>query len=113
MRVAVLMPGVVLSVVLAIHVEFNLIPASASEPISRADRVGHLLALLMFVGAAFAVRLPLVAMVLFVLAGIVSLLVAAFGSFPALNYSHGPDLRIWGVVSLVFAVIAFIGWREE
>jgi hypothetical protein len=67
--------------------------------------VGILMALLFLVGGAFALAFPLVSLVAFLLSGLLGLAAGASTSFT--------DLTIWGVVSLVLAVLSYFGWREK
>jgi hypothetical protein len=63
------------------------------------------MALLFLVGGAFALAFPLVSLVAFLLSGLLGLAAGASTSFS--------DLTIWGVVSLVPAVLSYFGWREK
>jgi hypothetical protein len=67
--------------------------------------VGILVALLFLVASAFALAFPLVSLVAFLIAGLFALAAGATTPFT--------DLTIWGVVSLVLAVMSFFGWREK
>lgn len=67
--------------------------------------LGILLTLLFLVGGAFALGLPTVSLVVFVLAGLLGLLGGLTSGFP--------DLTIWGVVALVLAVLSYFGRREK
>ena len=67
--------------------------------------IGILMALLFLVGGAFVLVFPLVSLVSFVLAGIFGLAAGSTTSFS--------DLTLWGIVSLVLAVLSFFGWREK
>ena len=55
-------------------------------------------------GAAFALGLPRVAMVVFS--------VAALAGFAAGSSTSYKDMTIWGVLSLVLAVMSYFGGRE-
>jgi 4-hydroxybenzoate polyprenyltransferase len=66
--------------------------------------VGLLIALLFVLGAAFVMGLPRVSMVLFAIAGFLGLGIGATSSFT--------DLKIWGGLSLVLAVMSWFGSRE-
>jgi membrane protein implicated in regulation of membrane protease activity len=67
--------------------------------------VGLAITLLFLVASAFALVFPLVSLVCFALGGILGLTAGATTPFT--------DLTIWGVVSLVLAVLSFFGWREK
>jgi hypothetical protein len=67
--------------------------------------LGIFMALLFLVGGAFALALPLVSLVAFILAGLVGLAGGATTSFT--------DLSIWGWVSLALAVLSFFARREK
>jgi hypothetical protein len=67
--------------------------------------LGLLLALLFLVGGAFAMPFPLVSFLAFLASGILGL---AGGTTTAFM-----DLTIWGIVSLVLAVLSFLGVREK
>jgi membrane protein implicated in regulation of membrane protease activity len=67
--------------------------------------VGLPIALLFLVGAAFALVFLLVSLLSFLVAGLLGLAAGATIPFT--------DLTIWGVVSLVLAVLSFFGWREK
>ncbi len=107
MRIAVLIIGIVLSVVMAVQTfaVYVLGNAGNNADASGGGAVGLLVAFLMLVAAAFAMGVPLVSVILFLIGGLLALLIAASSNFP--------DLAIWGIVSLVLAVMAFIGWRGK
>jgi hypothetical protein len=66
--------------------------------------IGLVMAFLFLVGGAFALAFPLVSLIAFFFAGV-------FGLAGA-STSFG-DLTIWGVVSLILAVLSYFGWREK
>ena len=66
--------------------------------------IGLVMAFLFLVGGAFALAFPLVSLIAFFFAGV-------FGLASA-STSFG-DLTIWGVVSLILAVLSYFGWREK
>lgn len=67
-----------------------------------AGSLGILAGLLLFVGGAFAFGLPIVSAVTFTLAG----LIAFAGS------AKFPDLKVWALIALAMAVMAFFTWRS-
>jgi hypothetical protein len=54
---------------------------------------------------SFALAFPLVSLIAFFFAGV-------FGLAGGASTSFG-DLTIWGVVSLILAVLSYFGWREK
>lgn len=62
-------------------------------------------ALLFLLGAGFAYRVPALAVMMFVLAGVVSLGIAANGD--------GKVFGIWALIAVILAVTSAIGWREQ
>lgn len=72
---------------------------------SAAGAVGFLVALLFLIGGAFAMGMPLVSLVCFVLAGTMALAAGFASDFR--------DLRIWGFVALILATMSFFGHREK
>lgn len=66
--------------------------------------VGIMMAVLFVIGAAFVLRIPWVSVVAFGLAGLFGLLGGATTDFS--------DLTIWGIGSLILAVMAYFGTRE-
>ena len=67
--------------------------------------IGLFMALLFLIGGAFALAFPFVSVLAFFLAGIIGLAGGASTSFG--------DLTVWGVVSLILAVLSYFGWREK
>ncbi len=67
--------------------------------------VGLLMALLFLVGGAFAMPLPLVSFLAFLVSGFLG---RAIGSTTPFT-----DLTLWGIVSLVLAALSFFGIREK
>jgi hypothetical protein len=59
------------------------------------------MALLFLIAGAFALVFPLVSMIAFLISGFFGLAAGATTSFS--------DLTIWGVVSLILAVLSFFG----
>jgi len=67
--------------------------------------IGLMMAFLFLVGGAFALAFPFVSVLAFFFAGV-------FGLAGGASTSFG-DLSIWGVVSLILAVLSYFGWREK
>lgn len=65
---------------------------------------GIIIALLFVLGAAFAIGLPRVSLVMFGLAAMIGLGVGASTPFK--------DMTIWGIISAVLAVLSYFGVRE-
>ena len=67
--------------------------------------LGLLIAFLFLIGGAFALGVPIVSLVVFVLAGLLGFLAGATTEFT--------DLAIWAVMSFILAVLSFFGIREK
>ena len=78
---------------------------TSNQDLSGAGAVGLLIALLFLIGAAFAIGVPIVSVGSFVLAALLALAVGFTSEFV--------DLRIWGFVSLVLAVMSYSGFRAR
>jgi len=76
---------------------------TGNEQTSTAAGYGILVAFLYLVGGAFSFKLPRVSMVVFILAALLGLP----GS------SDFKDLRIWGIVSLILAVLCYFTGRKK
>ena len=97
MRVATLILGLVLMVLLDLQsCAATVGDAIANTPTSQqGGSLGIFMAALFLIGAAFALYLPLVSFVSFLIAGLVGLLAGSSTSFA--------DLTIWGIASLILA----------
>lgn len=73
------------------------------ESTGAAGALGILAVLLWLIASALVVPVPVLSAVAFVLAGLLCFAGSA-------DY---PDLGIWGVISLILAVLALIGWRGK
>ncbi len=105
MRIAVLIIGLVLSVGLFIQSILAATGAAIFEDddVGEAAGIGVFMALMWVVGAALAIPLPRVSLVLFALAGLFGLMgMAAF-----------PDLAVWSGISFVLAVFCYFGFRGK
>ncbi len=78
---------------------------AADEGISQGGAVGIFVALLFLVGAAFAIGVPTVSLITFVVAAIFALLAGTTTPFG--------DLTVWGIISVVLAIMSFFGRREK
>lgn len=63
------------------------------------------IALLFVIGAAFSMGVPIVSTIAFAMGGALGLMGA--------NTTTFSDLKVWGWVSLVLAVLAYLGHREK
>lgn len=104
MRIAVLIITLILGAFLV--VQTLLVTAAGGlgndEALSGAGAIGIGIAFLWLVAAAFVIGVPLISTILFVLAGLLGLGMGASGT----TYR---DLSVWGGLSLVLAVLSFIG----
>ncbi len=102
MRIAVLILSLCFSI--ALGIQSALIAAGAgiggNAVLSESGVVGMGMAVLFVIGAAFALGLPLIAAMTFILAAL-----AAFG----VSGSGFEDLKIWGSLSLILAAASVIG----
>jgi hypothetical protein len=107
MRIAVLIIGLLLGLLMFLQTVLVYAGASATEQddLAGAAAVGVFMALLWLVACALVIAFPMISVVLFVLAGV-------FG-FAAGASSDFADLPIWGGVSLVLAAMSFFGWRGK
>jgi hypothetical protein len=78
---------------------------TGNETTAGAGAAGFLVALLFLLGGAFAIGFPIVSLVFFVLASPLALVAGFTSDFR--------DLRIWGFVALVLAVLSYFGRREK
>jgi hypothetical protein len=83
----------------------NFAGALGSQSLKQGAAVGMLLALFFIIGAGFAMRLPIVSIVVF-----------AFGAIIAISAGHNSDfgdLQVWGWLSAILAVLSYFGHRER
>jgi hypothetical protein len=77
-----------------------------SETLKEGAAIGVMLAFIYVLGAAFALRLPLISTIVF-----------AFGAVVAIptGYQTGgfSDLIIWGWLSVILAILSILGQREK
>jgi hypothetical protein len=106
MRIAVLIIGLALSLIVLLQsCAANVAGALGSQGLKEAAGTGMLAALLFIIGAGFAMRLP-----------IVSLVVFAFGAIIAISAGHNSDFRdlqVWGWLAAFLAVLSYFGHRER
>jgi hypothetical protein len=69
-----------------------------------AGAIGILVGLLFFIAGAFAFALPMVAAIMFALGAALAFIASTSGEFA--------DIKIWGVIALVLAAMAFFTWRS-
>lgn len=105
MRIAVTVISLFLMVVIGaqvflVYVGSNLID---NQETSGAGAVGIGVAFLYLLGGAFAMGLPRLAALVFILAGVLGLAVS--GTFP--------DQGVWGGAALILAAMSFLGWRGK
>jgi hypothetical protein len=80
-------------------------PALDTKAAEQGGPIGLFMAFLFLIGGAFALAFPFVSVLAFFFAGIIGLAGGASTSFG--------DLTVWGVVSLILAVLSYFGWREK
>lgn len=106
MRIAVLIIGLCLTALIglqscAVALTGNL----AQRPeAAGAGSIGVLVAFMFVLGSGFALGLPRVAMVIFIIAGAFAFLAAAGSGFT--------DMYYWGGISLVLSAMSWFGYRE-
>ena len=105
MRIAVLILGLILGAFMLLQSLLITGLGSAADRQNTADAgaVGLFMALLWLIGCAVVIPLPRVAMILFIVAGLLGFAVS--GDFP--------DLGVWGGVSLFLAVLSYFGYRGK
>lgn len=80
----------------------TLSAVTENEATFGAGAAGVFAGFLLFVGGAFAFGLPFVAMIIFVIAGLLALV----------GINEFPDLKIWAGLSFVMAAMAFFASRS-
>lgn len=102
MRVAVLIIGLLLGAVMFVQTFLvNVLgQAGQDENVEQAGAIGVFMCLLWLIACAVVLSFPFVSTVLFVVAALLGF--AMGGEFP--------DLAIWGGISLILAVMSFLGW---
>lgn len=105
MRIAVLVLALCLTMIVGLQSCAVMVGGSmaANDNLAGGGAIGLLLAFLFVLGAAFAMGLPRVSMVLFA--------VAALFGYIAAGTGFG-DMAIWGTVALILAVMSYFGYRE-
>lgn len=88
----------------AVAVGGGLDGGSDGEDLAAGGAVGVLVAFLYLLGGAFALGLPKVSMILFIIAGVLAFLGAATGF---------SDLVFWGIVALALAAMSYFGVKEK
>lgn len=105
MRIATLIVGLVLMIVVGLQSCTVMVGGGLADrkELSGSGAVGLLVALLFLLGAAFALKLPRTAAVMFALAGVFGWI----GGFAGFG-----DLKVWGTVAFGLAAMAAWGSRE-
>lgn len=107
MRVAVLIIGLLLGLVMFLQTVVVYAASSATEKddLAASAAIGVLMAIMWLVACALVIGFPMVSVVLFTLAGIFGILSASTAEFS--------DLYVWGSISFVLAAMAWFGWRGK
>lgn len=105
MRIAVLILSVLLGLVMLFEsiLVFSLSGATEQRNAHEAGAVGIFMAILWITGGAFVLAFPKVSVVVFAMAGMLGLVIGR----------DFPDLAIGGGLSLVLAVLSWLGWRGK
>lgn len=105
MRVTVLIAGLLLGAVMFLQTFLVSALGSAAQDqgSEQAGSIGLIMSFLWLAACAFVLPVPMVSVVLFTLAGLMGF--AASGDFS--------DLAVWGGISLVLAVLSFLGWMGK
>jgi hypothetical protein len=108
MRVATMAIALVLSMLVLLQSCTVSVGGSMAknEGLAQGGAIGVLLALLYLIGGAFALGVPIISVVAFLLGGLIALAVVA--SNPAFA-----DLQVLGWVAIALAVVSFFGHREK
>lgn len=107
MRIAVLIIGLLLGLLMFLQTVLVYAGASATEQddLAGAAAGGVFMAFLWLVACALVLPFPVASVVLFALAGLIGFAAGASSDFA--------DLPVWGGISFVLAVMAFFGWRGK
>lgn len=102
MRLTVLIAGLLLGAIMFLQTFLVSALGSATQDqgSEQAGSIGVMMAFLWLIACAFVMPLPMVSVVVFAIAGLLGF--ASSGDFS--------DLAIWGGISLVLAVLSFLGW---
>src|ERR671933_105200 len=107
MRIATLIISLFLMLIIAFQSCAATVGADmgTNPDLAGAGKVGFLVAFLFLLEAAFAFGVPLLAVIAFVLAGLLAL---------AAGFTSGfTDLQIWGFAAFVLAIMSYLGRREK
>lgn len=104
-RIAVLIIGLILMVALFFQsLTINVLSdATNTENTETAGAVGLLMAVIWLVALGFVLPKPRISAVLFVVAAVIG----------AAGWSDFPDLQLWSGVSIVLAVLSYVGYRGK
>lgn len=105
MRVAVLILGLILAVVIFVQSAAIGTANALGDKSSSSGSAGFLVGVIFLIGAAFAIGVPRVSLVAFLLAAVIAIPVGASSAFS--------DLLVWGVVALALAAMSYFGHRER
>lgn len=107
MKIAVLIISLCLSLLIGLQSCAVTVGGSLSsdEVTTQGGAVGIFVAFLYIIGAAFALKLPKVSMIVFSVAAFFGLVAAVSADFD--------DMQIWGIVSLVLTAMSYFGSREK
>ncbi len=106
MRIAVTIIAGVVSLVIALQSSSAQVGGWLSRDDGRYAGDGDwFVAVLYLLGAGFAYRVPALAVVMFVLAGVISFGIAANGD--------GSVFGLWGLIAFGLAATSAIGWQER
>jgi hypothetical protein len=83
----------------------GLSSAADDEDTAGAGSVGVLMSFMWLVACALVLAFPMASMIIFGLAGLLGIAVGASSEFA--------DLVVWGIISLVLALMSFFGWRGK
>jgi len=104
-RIAVLVIGAPLAVLIFLQ---GCTASALEQSIDREDAVGGwgvIIGFTFLVASGLAISFPLASAIVFGLSAIVAFLVAAGTSYN--------DMAIWGIVGVILALMALVGWRGK
>lgn len=106
MRLAVLIISLFLVVIIGLQSCTVMVGGNigSNHDLSEGGAVGILIAILYILGAAFIIGLPRISMIIFIIAAVLGFTVGSTTPFT--------DMKIWGGVAVVLAILSFFGSRE-
>jgi hypothetical protein len=107
MRIAVLGMGLVLGTVMVIQTVLiaGLNSAVGDDDAATTETVGGVMAMMWLAACALVLAYPMLSTSLFGLAGLLGIGVGASRGFT--------DVLFWGLIALLLAIMAFLGWRDK